>query len=593
MRKEKVRKSFLQHQKVQKGQEHYSRTGKLIPAVQFQSQTFCKCKLKCHTKIDENQQYQNFHTFYDLPNWTTKTMFLRSCIIRNEVNHRLSNMNPIMLQKNRNYTYRYELLDFNTNKQEVCSNFFYKCLQVSKNRVYRAIRTTESNPSANDKRGNQSSINKTNDMDIYYVKEFIDQFPKYKSHYGRNDSDKDYLPPHLNIRKMYKEYKNLSEFEERTVLSEGIFREIFNTKFNLAFKRPKTDTCKRCDEINVKIKSGGLSYEQLQSEEKQKLYHHENVREKKKKFEKDVEEAKKSNGKTECYTFDLQRTLETPSLSTSVAYYKRQLWTYNLCIYDEVNEKGYMYMWSEDVASRGANEVGSCLIKHVNTYAPINAEKLILYSDTCGGQNRNIKITLLLKKLLASLANLKEITQKFFISGHSYNSCDRCFGIIDKQKKMTQDIFVPAHWENIVRQSKKKDPKFEVVHMASQDFYSAEKLLNLIVNRKVTSENEKINWFDIESIRNDKGSPFSLYVKKFQSSNEFQINLHKKDVLQHMFNDAELENTPEVYISKEKFEDLISLIKYIPSKYHDFYKNLKYKDGNLGDYSLADYDNED
>lgn len=94
-----------------------------------------------------------------------------------------------------------------------------------------------------------------------------------------------------------------------------------------------------------------------------------------------------------------------------------------------------MYMSNENDASRGANEIGSCLIKHVRNFTPVNAEKIILYSDTCGGQNRNINITLPLKKLLTSLNNVKTIEQKYFVSGHSYNSCDRWFGIIEKTKK--------------------------------------------------------------------------------------------------------------------------------------------------------------
>lgn len=93
--------------------------------------------------------------------------------------------------------------------------------------------------------------------------------------------------------------------------------------------------------------------------------HHDSVAKKKSEFHDDVKEARESNGEVECFTFDLQKTLETPSLSTSVAYYSRQLWTYNLCIYNEVTGKAYMYMWSENVASRGANELGSCLIKHL------------------------------------------------------------------------------------------------------------------------------------------------------------------------------------------------------------------------------------
>lgn len=179
-------------------------------------------------------------------------------------------------------------------------------------------------------------------------------------------------------------------------------------------------------------------------------------------------------------------------------------------------------------ASRGANAIGFCLIRHMHKFLPENAETIIMNSDSCGGQNRNIKMTLLLKKMLTSLGNVNTIQQKFFISGHSYNSCDRYFGIIDEQRKATQDIFLPEQWENTVREAKMKDPKFVVVRMTRNDFYSSEKLLNFIVKRNVSSENVKINWHQIESMKYIKDKPFTMYIKQFQNTDVLQINLHKK-----------------------------------------------------------------
>lgn len=53
------------------------------------------------------------------------------------------------------------------------------------------------------------------------------------------------------------------------------------------------------------------------------------------------------------------------------------LWTFNLCIHDEVTGKGHMYMWSENMASRGADEIGSCVMKHLQTYVVFIPKKFI------------------------------------------------------------------------------------------------------------------------------------------------------------------------------------------------------------------------
>lgn len=68
---------------------------------------------------------------------------------------------------------------------------------------------------------------------------------------------------------------------------------------------------------------------------------------------------------------------------------------------------------------------------------------------------------------------LEAIEQRFYVSGHSYNSCDLSFGRIEKQRKITESVLVPEHWWNLILQAKKNDPKYVVVKMSNKNFFCA------------------------------------------------------------------------------------------------------------------------
>ncbi|KAL4126457.1 hypothetical protein QTP88_010679 [Uroleucon formosanum] len=84
-------------------------------------------------------------------------------------------------------------------------------------------------------------------------------------------------------------------------------------------------------------------------------------------------QAAKIDNQTTVIAFDLMKTLATPSLSVDIAYYKRQLWTYNLGIHNLSTNDAYMYVWDESIASRGPQEIGSCILHFVKNHE--NTEK--------------------------------------------------------------------------------------------------------------------------------------------------------------------------------------------------------------------------
>ena len=150
-----------------------------------------------------------------------------------------------------------------------------------------------------------------------------------------------------------------------------------------------------------------------------------------------------SDDTLETLTYDLQKVISLPRIPSNIVFYKRQLSMYNLGVHSGKNKAGYFNVWLENDAGRGAQEIGSALTKHINTYVPAGVENLILWSDSCGGQNRNIRITIMMQHLLQNHQSLKSISFKFRVPGHSFLPNDSEFGDVECAIKQQQRLYLP------------------------------------------------------------------------------------------------------------------------------------------------------
>ena len=167
------------------------------------------------------------------------------------------------------------------------------------------------------------------------------------------------------------------------------------------------------------------------------------------------------------------------------------MWTYNLGVHDCSNEKGHMNMWPESTASRGSQEIGSCLLQHFKL-SRSQAQNLIAFSDACGGQNRNInRVCFWMYVVSSNNFSYTTVDHKFMLSGHSYLPNDRDFGSIEKASRRTQHVFVPKDWCVLVERARHRNP-FTVKQMETCDFLSIESVRSLIVHRKVNTQKQKV-----------------------------------------------------------------------------------------------------
>ena len=62
-------------------------------------------------------------------------------------------------------------------------------------------------------------------------------------------------------------------------------------------------------------------------------------------------------------------------------YYIRKLSAHNLNLFEMQTKKAHCYIWNEIIASRGANEIASCLFAYSEEVAKIGKKTIIIFCD--------------------------------------------------------------------------------------------------------------------------------------------------------------------------------------------------------------------
>ena len=119
--------------------------------------------------------------------------------------------------------------------------------------------------------------------------------------------------------------------------------------------------------------------------------------------------------------------------------------------------------------------------------------ELIAWSDSCGGQNRNIKMALMFLALVENdRLPYDTITQKFLESGHSFLPNDSDFSDIEKRRKYHPHIYHPQGWYDIIAEARSRANPFHVITMTAESFVSTTLWEQQITNRKSDTMNDKV-----------------------------------------------------------------------------------------------------
>lgn len=526
------------------------------------------CQRRCNLSITRGDQKLNFNK-----HWNQGSYLKRKANMRNLVDvcskHRCRSKDENDPKKFRRYSVKYSL-ETESDKVQVCQRCFLATLGETKAFVENLAKQIWENSEGlpdQERRGKRIPVNRLSDEKVAEVRAHIAKFPAYESHYGRSHSSKKYLPSDLSISKMYKLY--VAECE--SPVGETRYREIF-ADTGIKFKPPKIDTCHKCDLLAVQLK-----YEADEDRKKEVLElrkkHLDDVDSAFEVKAKDKRAAKDSNGSMIMCSFDLQQCLRTPSLSTSIAFYKRALWTYNLTVNNNTMSETTCYMWNETVSKRGSNEITSCIYKFLGT---VSVDHVVLFSDSCYGQNKNKTMMGMLSISVANHPTLKIVDHKFLEPGHTHMECDTDHSVIERAKKRTnKEIHWPDDWYQFVRDAKSSNP-FRVVVLDQSDIFRYDELYKgTLVVPKRCQENALFRISDVKWLRYVKEEQGIVRYKNTLSEDDPFFTLDLREEPNAKLDDHLVPcNQSTLPITKEKKKDLLSLLPLLREDVHCFYENL-------------------
>lgn len=240
VRNEMNHKTKLRKFKRNTGQEYVTKKGKIVKAKVFENKD-CGCSKRCMTKVTSEDRQKCFDKFWKMGNFSKQNAYLSGLVTREAVKQHRPRTNC----KNRGpkgVTYQYRI-NVGRISHQVCKVYFLDTFVVSNGRLARALRKEENEREpGEDLRGKKTPANKTSEENLNRVREHIEKFPRYDSHYAHNPKGK-YLKSDLNVKKMYRMYLEECQFKNVSYVKENIYRTVFNEEFNLTFLSPRKDPC--------------------------------------------------------------------------------------------------------------------------------------------------------------------------------------------------------------------------------------------------------------------------------------------------------------------------------------------------------------
>ena len=435
-----------------------------------------RCKrLKCFDNISEEEQFDILQRVHDLPSKDQQDLFIQGLIESNDVQrHRTRNSEGT---RHVDKTFSYFIYVGNERK-EVCYKAFLSLLAITDKRVKRLRKLALLGQSPCDRRGKNPSGNALPPESREVIRQHIESFPVKESHYsGRTYR---FLDSRLNVKKMHKMFL---EKHPGIKCSYQTYIQFFKDNYSLSFGCPQVDTCCVCEELNIKIRNSHVNDKAKRCALAELLIHKRRA----KKFYNMLKNGsqRKDQPNVLAIAIDFMQNIQLPVIPVQETFYLRQLTTNVFCIHNVKTNAAKLYVYHEGVGKKGPNEVCLFLYDYIKSAAP-EIEELHLYSDNCGGQNKNHALSRFLLALTDS-KRFKKIEHYFPVRGHSYLPCDRDFSLIKRSLRSHDRIYGIDEVTEIIKTSCRLG-KFEVKVVQSSEILNFKSWWPHFYKKTCTSE---------------------------------------------------------------------------------------------------------
>jgi hypothetical protein len=398
--------------------------------------------LQCHTISDDNRK-ELFDMFWKEMDWDQRRVYV--CTMIDVVGKKQSKG----VASRRSCSLQYHLKVRET-RVRVCVTMFQNTLKIPHRTILNWVENGKDGmtPSTrfSPKQQRTEGKNAKDKERVRLANLFVEGLDKVPSHYCRKSSTKSYLWPYdfANFKDVHDKYCKWikDNHAEHPPVSRTVFRTILNEK-NIEIWQPKKDQCDTC----IAYKVGNISQQAYMTHVDLK----DKAREEK---DKDKENAKKATDKVLMVIVDVQAVQTIPKLEASCLYFKTRLNLHNYTVYNIGTQEVVYYVWPETSAGLTASVFASCLLDYLDqiTETP-SLEQIIMWSDGCGAQNRNV--TLLSAISIWAKRHSKDIFVKYLEKGHTQMEVDSVHAKIESRQKNC-DLETPADYCRIVREARQK-----------------------------------------------------------------------------------------------------------------------------------------